>query len=157
MPGGRPTEYKKEYIGKIDEYLAENQDEVDAVVESENEQTGRTRYESKLKVKLPTIEGFARYIDTPKRTLYEWKDKHEEFSHSLEKILTEQQNRLINQGLSGEYNPTIAKLILSSNHNMREKSDMTTDDKAIQGVVVLPTKQIDEDSMETPKTTIGGT
>ncbi len=39
--------------------------------------------------------------------------------------------RLIDMGLSGVYNSTIAKLILSSNHGMRERLDKTSDDKPI--------------------------
>ena len=128
---GRPSEYKEEYIDKVDEYLELNQDEVDAVVESENEQTGHVKYEQKLKVKLPTIEGFARFIGVNKTSLYEWEKDYPLFSNALDKIRIEQKQRLIEKGLSGDYNPTIAKLILSSNHGMREKSDITTDDKPI--------------------------
>jgi len=62
-------------------------------------------------------------LNVPRRTLYEWRDKHKDFSHSLEKIVTEQHKRLLDKGLSGEYNSTIAKLILSSNHGMSEKSE----------------------------------
>lgn len=128
---GRPTKYDKKYISKIDMYLKICQDEEKQVVKQSSEKY--EMFDNKLKVKLPTIDGFARFINIPKRTLYEWKDKHPDFSHSLDKIVTEQQERLINSGLSGEYNSTIAKLILSSNHGMREKSetDITTLGKAI--------------------------
>ena len=86
-------------------------------------------YEKKIKVNLPLIEGFALFIDVDKTTLYDWEKKHKEFSHALNKIRTEQQKRLMYSGLSGEYNPVIAKLVLSANHGMREKSDLTTDGK----------------------------
>jgi hypothetical protein len=121
--GGRPSEYKEEYILKVDEYLEECKDEEKQIIKQSNEEKGYEMYENKLKVNLPTIEGFSLFIDVPKRTIYDWKEKHEEFSHSLGKIVKEQQKRLINSGLSGDYNPTIAKLILSSNHGMREKTD----------------------------------
>ena len=97
MPSvGRPSEYKEEYVTKVDEYLEENTDVVEAVLDSENEKTGRTRYEQKFKVRLPTIEGFARYIDVSKKSLYNWGEQHEEFLHALEKIETEQHKRLLN-------------------------------------------------------------
>jgi curved DNA-binding protein CbpA len=41
----------------------------------------------------------------------------------LKKILDEQKQRLLNKGASGEYNSTIAKLILSANHGMAEKKE----------------------------------
>jgi hypothetical protein len=125
MKRGRPSEYKPEYCDKVDEYLAERQD-----VEVKRETEKGFTY--KVKVQLPTIEGFAIYIGVPKRTLYDWKDKYEELSHSLEKIVEEQRKRLLDNGLSGDYNSTIAKLILSSNHGMSEKtvSELTGKDGA---------------------------
>lgn len=129
---GRPTKYKEEYILKVDEYLKSRQDEEVQVVKQANVEKGYKMFDNKLKVKLPTIEGFARFINVNKTTLYEWESSYPEFSNALEKIRTEQQERLINAGLSGDYNSTIAKLILSSNHGMREKSetDLTTGGKA---------------------------
>lgn len=109
MEVGRPTKYEEEYINKVDDYLAENQDEFE---------------NNKLKVKLPTVEGFAMYIGVNKTTLYEWEKRYENFSNALEKIRVEQKKRLLNSGLSGEYNSTIAKLILSSNHGMSDKQDV---------------------------------
>lgn len=115
---GRPSEYKEEYIEKVDDYLAERIDYYDTETE-------------KFKVQIPTLEGFALYIGVNKTSLYEWEKKHPLFSNALEKIRTEQQQRLLDNGLSGAYNPTIAKLVLSANHGMREKTDVTTDDKQI--------------------------
>ena len=118
MTGGRPSKYKEEYNEEVMKYLAIRTDVFDET----------TR---KLKVKLPTLEGFAIHIEVNKTTLYEWDKKYPEFSNSLDKIRTEQQNRLLDMGLSGDYNSTIAKLVLSSNHGMREKSDVTTDGKEL--------------------------
>lgn len=113
----RPTKYKKEYNKKVDAYLKKTKDSFTA--------------DNKLsKVDLPTIGGFARYIDVPERTLYDWRDAHAEFSQSLAKIVQEQKKRLLNMGLSGEYNSTIAKLVLSSNHGMSEKQDVDMNLKA---------------------------
>lgn len=128
-PGGRPQEYKEKYISRVDEYLELNQDEEIQVVKQSSEKY--EVFDNKLKVKLPTIEGFALFIGVSKRVLYEWEKIYPEFMHALDKIRTEQHNRLVNSGLSGDYNSTIAKLMLSSNHGMREKSDMTTNDKDI--------------------------
>ncbi len=142
---GRPTKYKEEYIKEIEQYLQENIDFVDAVVESTNKQTGRKRYQRIQRVKLPTVEGFAKFIGVPRRTIYDWRDRHAEFSHTLDKILIEQQERLINKGLSGEYNSTIAKLILSSNHGMAERKDVTSGDLPIPLLNVLGNNSNKED------------
>lgn len=119
-PGGRPTDYRPEFCKKVDDYLAEREDSREIVGEH---QGGRNVYSNKIKVKLPTIEGFAAFLDVNKTTLYEWEEKYPEFSNALDKIRVEQQTRLIDNGLSGDYNATIAKLVLSANHNMREKTD----------------------------------
>ena len=133
--GGRPSEYKEEYIVKVDVYLASREDEEVQVVKQSNTAKGYEMYDTKLKVNLPTIEGFASFIDVSKKSLYNWRDKHPKFLHALEKIEREQKKRLLDMGLSGDYNPTIAKLILSANHDMREKSeiDHTTKGEKITG------------------------
>lgn len=127
---GRPTEYKKEYIAKASEYLEICQD---------------NQADNKLKVKLPTIEGFARFIGVNKTSLYEWEKKDEEFSNALDNIRQEQQQRLINSGLSGEYNSTIAKLILSSNHGMSEKmqQEHTNPDGNLKTIIINKSNAID--------------
>lgn len=125
----RPSEYKEEYIAKVDEYLSTRTDEETEYHKTRGEKSDG--YDRIIKVKLPTIEGFARFLDVNKTSLYEWEKIHPEFSNALDKIRIEQQNRLIDKGLSGDYNPVIAKLILSANHGMKEKTDVTTDGKAL--------------------------
>lgn len=131
---GRPTEYKDEYINKVDEYLSVCQDEeVQEVIGLSAK--GTELYKNKLKVNIPTIEGFAVFLGVSKKSLYNWGDNNSEFLHALGKIEAEQKKRLINSGLSGDYNPTIAKLILSANHGMKEKTeqDITSGGKSIGG------------------------
>jgi hypothetical protein len=132
---GRPSEYDPSYIAKADEYLALCVDEEFDWTKTDGDKT--TSYEHRVRVKLPTIEGFARFLNVSRKSLYNWAEEHEDFLHTLEKIEVEQKERLIKYGLSGDYNPTIAKLILSANHNMREKSDMTSNDKPITGNTIV--------------------
>jgi len=132
---GRPTKYLEEYNNKVDEYLELHQDKELERVGLRSEK-GYEKLDYVLKVDLPTIEGFALFLGVNKTTLYEWDKKYPDFSNSLDKIRIEQQTRLINEGLAGNYNPTIAKLILSSNHGMREKTeqDITTGGKEINAI-----------------------
>lgn len=128
---GRPSKYDPAYCLKVDEYLELMQDEDVKVVKQSSDKY--EMFDNKLKVKLPTLDGFARFIGVPRSTMFDWKDEFKEFSDSLEKILVEQKQRLLDNGLSGDYNPTIAKLILSSNHNMADKNqtDLTSGGKEI--------------------------
>lgn len=133
--GGRPIEYSPELTKKVDEYLELHQDEEVQFVKQSSEKY--EMFDNKLKVKLPTLKGFAAFIDVNESTLYDWAKKYPEFSKSLDKIKAEQHARLVDNGLSGDYNSTIAKLILSSNHGYKEKSDVTSDDQPIlQGVEI---------------------
>lgn len=131
-PVGRPSEYKEEYITKVDEYLELCQDEeVQQLVGMSAK--GTELYKNKLDVKIPTIEGFALFLEVSKQSLYTWAKENKLFLDALAKIEAEQKNRLISKGLSGDYNSTIAKLLLSANHGMREKTeqDITSGGKPI--------------------------
>lgn len=119
----RPTKYNTRFIARIDDYLATRQDEEYQLVKTDGEKS--TTFENKVRVRLPTIEGFAQFIDVNKTTLYEWEKLYPKFSNALEKIREEQRKRLLDNGLSGDYNPVIAKLVLSANHGMAERSELT--------------------------------
>jgi hypothetical protein len=110
--GGRPSDYDPSFVDEVDKYLST---------------TGKEQTE------LPTIAGFAIYLGVTKKTLYNWCEKHPEFLHALDTILTHQEKQLIDDGIYGgkEVNATIVKLLLQNNHGMRERTDMTTNDKDI--------------------------
>lgn len=132
---GRPTKYKKEYIAKIAEYLKTCVDEeFDWTKSTSDSSKGSSEsWEHRIKVHLPSIEGFATYLNVDRNTIYNWADENKDFLRALEKIEVEQKKVVLAKGLSGDYNPTIAKLILSANHNMREKvdSDITSGGKPL--------------------------
>lgn len=91
--------------------------------------------ERRLDVKLPSIAGLALYLGVARSTVYTWGElKTElglEFSDIMDEVLAEQENRLINGGISGRYSPVISKVILGK-HGYSEKHDMTSGDKPIQ-------------------------
>lgn len=132
--GGRPSEFKEEYIDKVDEYLNSQIDEEYDWVRTEGNSS--TTKEHRIKVKLPTLEGFANFIDVDITSLYPWEDKNVRFSQALNKIRNEQKRRLLEKGLSGDYNSLIAKLILSANHGMKEKTetDITSKGEKIESI-----------------------
>jgi len=109
-PPGRPSKYDPIYIEKVDEYLA---------------MTGREQ------THMPKIVSFALMLGVSKDTLYEWAKVHPGFSDALAKIMAAQEQALIDDGIYGgkEVNSTIVKLLLQNNHGMRERTDVTTNDK----------------------------
>ncbi len=132
-PSGRPSEYSEEILIKAREYLDSCEDETEKVVEMANEEKGYEKYRNKLKVNLPSVAGLAIHLQVARKTIYNWADEHEDFLHILEEILAEQEKRLIENGLSGDYNPQIAKLVLGK-HGYHDKQDV---DQNIKGSISL--------------------
>lgn len=107
---GRPTLYTENTPELAEEYLKQCKDTVN-------------RETKKMDVNLPSMEGLAAYIGVSRDTINEWSRVHPAFSDVLGKVKVEQGKRLINKGLSGEYSPVIAKLLLMSKHGMAEKTE----------------------------------
>lgn len=138
---GRPTTYSPSLIKKVEEYITSCQDEEYQVTKYEGEKS--TGYETKLRVNFPSIEGCALYLKVHKETLYNWESRHPEFSDVIAKLRQEQAQRLLNNGLSGAYNPTIAKVILTK-HGYREGIEQT----GSEGKPLIPdTGDIDVEKM----------
>ena len=120
---GRPTKYSKEVLERVENYLDDF-------------------FQGSIKDEvIPSIEGFSAYSKIPRRTIYDWKGKHKEFSHILEDLLSIQAKLTMNKGLTGEWNSNIVKLLLGK-HGYKEKSDITSDDKPIHNEIVI--KSFDE-------------
>lgn len=113
----RPVEYSQEYVENTKNYLESC---IDTPADRESD--------IKASVKIPTIEGLAVYLGINKDTVYDWEKKYDEFSVVISKLRGQQADRLINNGLSGSYNSTIAKVLLTK-HGYREGIDQTTNDK----------------------------
>lgn len=120
---GRPLEYDKDlHPQMVREYLASCVDKDVKRVKTDGEKS--TSWELGVKVSLPCIEGLSLYLDVSKMTIYDWEEKYPEFSYEVMKVRSEQGKRLLENGLSGKYNPLISKLLLSSAHGYREKSEV---------------------------------
>jgi hypothetical protein len=128
MAFGRPSEYTADYVQKVREYIDGCVDEYKQLVKSTGSEGG-IQYENKLVVNLPSIEGCALHLNVARSTIYEWRKTYGEFSDIIDVLLQEQAKKLLNKGLSGEYNPTISKVILTK-HDYIEKQalDLKTND-----------------------------
>lgn len=102
-PGGRPTKFTDELIAKAKSYVYE--------------------YESIGSV-VPSIVGLCRFIGVARSTLYKWAEESDQFSDMLQEILELQEEKTLNAGLTGDFNSTIAKLVLAK-HGYHDKADTT--------------------------------
>lgn len=119
--GGAPTKYNSDILKKTKKYIDSCEDEEYQLIKTDGDKS--TSFENKIRVKLPTIEGLALYLETNRDNIYEWEKEHAEFSDILKKLRAKQASKLIENGLSGDYNPLISKLILSK-HGYVEKSEV---------------------------------
>ena len=126
MPAGRPTDYNEQILQKAEEYLSNCIDEIEEYHKTRGDKSDT--YERIVRVKLPTIEGLAAYLGITKPTIYDWEKIHVEFSYFMDKLRNIQADRLINNGMNGDYHPIIAKVLLTK-HGYREGIDQTTNDK----------------------------
>lgn len=111
MPAGRPTKYTKSLLEKAREYLRVYNN----VKEGE---------EAPREV-IPSHVGMAKYLDITTTCMYDWakQEDKKEFSAILDECLRDQQQVLINKGLTGEFNSNITKLVLGK-HGYHDKQDL---------------------------------
>ncbi len=119
-PGGRPTKYSNDTLIVARDYL--------------------NHYE-KHGDQIPSIAGLAVILGVRRETLHVWakEEGKEEFSNILGEILATQEKVLINKGLTGDFNPTIAKLVLGK-HGYHDRQAQT-----ITGAAGGPIKVLNAD------------
>ncbi len=108
MPAGRPTKLTPEAIEKAIDYI-------------------NGGYEA-CGDSIPSHVGIALLLNIATSTLYKWANEDsEEFSSILESCRQKQHQLLIGKGLSGDFNPSIAKLVLGK-HGYHERQEHTGPD-----------------------------
>jgi len=123
--GGRPTLYKPDMPARLRGYIRDCPD------------------------KLPSIPGFALTVGVCQNTIRNWATKHSQFMAAYKELATAQHYVLLNKGVTGEYNSTITKLILSSNHGYKERLDKTSGDEPLKPkIIVFKEKQEQEDYVD---------
>lgn len=83
--------------------------------------------------KVPSVAGLACELGISRETCYEW-EKHEdkEFSDILEAIARNQERKLVNGGLGGEFKEGITKMMLSK-HGYADAVKQTNFSVTIEG------------------------
>lgn len=122
---GRPTKYTDDMPDKAWHYVENYQDYGDVV---------------------PMVAGLAVALGLHKDTIYEWCNdpQKRQFSDAVRAIEDAQHKALVNGGISGAYNPTITKLMLSSNHGYSEKQaiEQTVEHSGSVNLTTQEAKQI---------------
>lgn len=71
---------------------------------------------------IPSIVGMCGYVGVARSTLFLWKkdNRNEQFSDYFEQCLEKQEEKLLDGGLGGDFNPAITKMVLSK-HGYSDK------------------------------------
>jgi len=101
---GRPSKYCPEIVDAAAAYLEQFEEETDEV---------------------PSVVGLALHLEISSETLYNWsKDTNKpEFFGIVQRVLDLQHNILLKNGLNGQYNASIAKLMLTK-HGYSDKQEV---------------------------------
>ena len=94
---GRPTKLTAELIEKTTNYITQTA--------------------------FPTFEGLSLHLDVSRTSLYKWMEEDDEFSYIASKLMSKQGQDLMIKGLKGEYNASIAKLLLTK-HGYSDKQEI---------------------------------
>lgn len=146
--GGRKTDYLPSFCDEADIYIAKCQDSFEEFHKTRGDKSDT--YERSINVELPTIEGFSQHLHCSRDVIYDWVELYPDFQQAIDRIKAEQKKRLLNKGLGGGYNSTIAKLVLSANHNMHEKTESDVNVKLPQPILdtVLPNEDVPADNSD---------
>ncbi|PIT08003.1 hypothetical protein BHC46_02730 [Snodgrassella alvi] len=87
---------------------------------------------------IPSIAGLAFALGVSRECVYEWGRVYPEFSDILANIGTAQEMLLLDGGLTGDFNSTITKLMLTK-HGYSDKQET-----AISGGIQVETKSLED-------------
>ena len=117
-PGGRPTKYNDEMAEKAEWYVSGGYEELGDVV--------------------PSIAGLACHLDIHKQTVNEWADKHPQFSTYVKKVAQVQEKVCVSGGMTGKYNSSITKLLLSKHgYSEKQQIDHTSSDESMKPTTII--------------------
>lgn len=122
-PGGRPTKYDSKYCDEIIEFFgAEPSEEREVTITMKN---GSTITKTEMVAnRLPFFSAFARKIKVNTDTMNEWCSVYPEFSEAYKSAKELQKEFLIENGISGLYNPAFAIFTAKNITDMRDQQEI---------------------------------
>ena len=110
---GRPTKYNDEMLQRCIKYA-----------------NGGYEQEGDI---IPSMAGLSVALGVVTSTLYEWVKKYPQFSNMFADLMANQQRILLNGGMSGQFNSTITKLVLSK-HGYSDRVEQVIDHRTTETV-----------------------
>ncbi len=130
MPAGRPTDYDPKYIEEITEYF--------------NREPYKKEGNKLIPCDFPTLAGFAVKIGVHRFTLYNWGEKHSEFSDAIKKAKEFQEHIMVTNSMKGLYNTAFSIFAAKNLISWSDKQDITSGDEKIEGIIIYKPAKEDE-------------
>lgn len=137
---GRPTEYETNFCKMLYDFFDIRPYEIrEEIIKLKNGVTIKTK--ERIPNDLPLFSNFAAKIGVHRQTLRNWSKTHKEFDLIYRMCLDQQSTILITNGLLGLYSPSYAGLVSKNFLNMRDRKDLTTNNKPIKTMTyIVPSK-----------------
>lgn len=116
---GRPTKYKPEYCQALIDFFDVEPYEERQIQHYKNGDVSWSDYK-RFPNRIPTLRKFAKSINVNYTTVYEWIEKHKEFSNAFTHAKEIRKWFIIENGLEGLYNPAFAKFVAVNVTDMRD-------------------------------------
>lgn len=118
MITGRPTHYNEEMLETAWDYLA--------------------NYNKTYDHSIPSLVGLCKVLNRGKTTLYTWaEDETKDFRDIIDAINEYQHFELVEGGLSGTFNSTIAKLLLHKHgHSDKQETELFGNEEKPLGIAI---------------------
>lgn len=125
--GGRPTKYTEDMPKIMLEWFDRPLDQIKKVEVATPK--GIQVLNEERPNRLPTVEGFCRFLGIHKDTLHEWRKKHKLFADALRKCKAIQMEHLIQHTLEGSYNANFAKFLAVNISDYTDKKEVKNEGK----------------------------
>lgn len=112
---GRPTKYTENNVRTVNKYLKK------CVAHD----------------MIPYIEDVAIQLDVNDDTINEWSKLYEDFSATIKRVKLLQRKRLMEMGLHGKVNPSMAIFLLKANHDMIETQRIQNSDTKTEPISII--------------------
>jgi len=87
---------------------------------------------------IPTMQGLSLYLGVSKRVLHDWRNESDEFLHIAEDLMDLQAKNLFRGGLTGDFNASITKLLLTKHgFSDRVEQDLRSSDGTMQPTQIV--------------------
>lgn len=79
----------------------------------------------------PKLVSLSLFLGVDRNTITNWRKENPDFNDICAEITSAYEEVLVDNGLIGKYQPRVTTFLLSADHDKREKSDVTSEGKAL--------------------------